>query len=75
MERGNGVHIDGADWAERLRHTNIGKAMLNELVMDYLVIEGHKEAAAAFMAETGTSGTPAETRPAPICTSHNHAAP
>jgi hypothetical protein len=45
-----------ARWAERLGRANISKAMLDQLVMDYLVIEGHKEAAASFMAETGTSG-------------------
>lgn len=31
------------------------KAMMNRLVMDYLVIEGHKEAAECFQAESGTS--------------------
>ena len=70
MERGSGAQIDGADWAERLRGASIGNAMINELVMDYLVIEGHKEAATAFAAETGTSGAPAEIYPAFICTVH-----
>ena len=33
----------------------LSKAMLNQLIMDYLVIEGHKEAAECFQAESGTA--------------------
>ena len=43
------------EWLARLRSTPpIPKATMNRLVMDYLVIEGHKEAAECFRAESGT---------------------
>ena len=38
----------------RLAAVYVDSSMMNRLVMDYLVIEGHKEAAECFMAESGT---------------------
>ena len=49
-----GSHI-GADWAQRVNSCHVSKAMMNKLVMDFLVIEGHKEAAECFQAESGTT--------------------
>lgn len=44
--------MDG--WAERTRAVPLSKATMNRLVMDYLVVEGHKEAAQAFERESRT---------------------
>lgn len=43
-----------AGWVERTRAVSLSKATMNRLVMDYLVIEGHKEAAQAFERESRT---------------------
>ena len=45
--------FNDASWSERLGDVKISKATMNKLVLDYLVIEGHKDAAASFKAETG----------------------
>ena len=45
---------DEMAWAERLRAVTISKEALNAVVMNYLVVEGHKEAAERFQAESGT---------------------
>ena len=47
--------LDEHAWATRLRSVHVSKATMNRLVMDYLVIEGHKEAAESFQAESGTA--------------------
>ena len=41
-------------WTARLQAASLTKATMNRLVMDYLVIEGHKEAAKAFERESRT---------------------
>ena len=38
-----------------MMHGEVSREFMNRLVMDYLVIEGHKEAAECFEAESGTS--------------------
>lgn len=47
------MSFDDASWHERLRDVTISKATMNKLVLDYLIIEGHKDAAARFKNETG----------------------
>ncbi|KAE8234702.1 hypothetical protein CF326_g248, partial [Tilletia indica] len=47
--------ISKPQWEHRLNHINISKDDLNRLVMDYLVIEGYKDAAERFAAESGLS--------------------
>ncbi|KAL9936419.1 hypothetical protein V8E36_004487 [Tilletia maclaganii] len=42
-------------WEHRLNNVNISRDDLNRLVMDYLVIEGYKDAAERFAAESGLS--------------------
>lgn len=42
------------EWDERLQAIDINHPMMNRLVMDYLIIEGHMEAAESFMEESGT---------------------
>ncbi|KAK0533598.1 hypothetical protein OC842_002928 [Tilletia horrida] len=44
-----------AQWERRLNQASISKDDLNRLVMDYLVIEGYKDAAERFAAESGLS--------------------
>lgn len=41
-------------WAERLRAVSVSKATMDSLVMNWLVIEGHQEAAQQFEEESGT---------------------
>ena len=43
------------DWLIRLQAPPVSKQAMHRLVMDYLVIEGHKEAAETFSAESGTA--------------------
>lgn len=45
---------DEREWSERLRSVSISKATMNALVMNYLIVEGHKEAAERFQQESGT---------------------
>ena len=47
--------ISEAEWAERLASVEGDHAMMNRLVMEYLIVEGHKEAAESFMEESGTA--------------------
>lgn len=47
--------INHPAWAMRLSAPPVTKHAMNQLVMDYLVIEGHKEAAERFSAESGTA--------------------
>ena len=42
------------EWAERLRAVSVSKATMDSLVMNWLVIEGHQEAAQRFEEESGT---------------------
>lgn len=42
------------DWSARVSSTEVSKSFLNQLVMDYLLIEGFKDAAECFAAESGT---------------------
>jgi hypothetical protein len=37
--------IQDGEWVARLSAVKLSRAMMNRLVMDYLVVEGHKEAA------------------------------
>jgi len=53
-ETGVGSEIGTLEWSQRLQEARISKATMNRLVMDYMIIEGHKEAAMRFMAESGT---------------------
>jgi hypothetical protein len=46
--------IQDGEWVARLSAVKLSRAMMNRLVMDYLVVEGHKEAAESFQAESGT---------------------
>eukprot|EP00126_Sphaerothecum_destruens_P009418 Sdes_comp20502_c0_seq5m14981 len=41
------------EWQKRLSKVKIQKSELNKLVMNYLVIEGYKDAAEKFMKESG----------------------
>ena len=52
------MDLPASHWDERLRKAEVSRSLMDQLVMDYLVIEGHKEAAVNFMAETGTQGAP-----------------
>lgn len=42
------------EWKERLQSIEVNHSIMNRLVMDYLIVEGHKEAAECFMQESGT---------------------
>lgn len=44
--------ISKAEWMERLHHIRISKPDLNRLIMNYLVVEGYKDAAEKFCQET-----------------------
>jgi len=44
-----------SEWASKLEKIKLDKKDLNELVMNYLLIEGYKEAAEAFKVESNTS--------------------
>ena len=43
------------DWKKKLDAVRISKQDMNKLVMNYLVIEGFKDAAEQFALESGTS--------------------
>ena len=45
--------FDEAGWAERLSSVSVSKETMNALVMNYLIVEGHKEAAERFQVEAG----------------------
>lgn len=47
--------ISRSEWMESLQHVKINKTDMNKLVMNYLVIEGYKDAAEQFCNETGMS--------------------
>ncbi|CAO1620885.1 unnamed protein product [Parajaminaea phylloscopi] len=48
-------HLTDLEWELRLNEVSVSKDDLNRLVMDYLVIEGYKDAAQCFSNETGLS--------------------
>ncbi|KAL7750002.1 Glucose-induced degradation complex subunit [Sorochytrium milnesiophthora] len=43
------------EWEKKLADVNISKPDLNRLIMNYLVIEGYKDAAQSFSAESGVA--------------------
>lgn len=45
------------EWQRRLGDVKLSVQQMNALVMNFLVIEGHKDAAEAFAAESGTKRT------------------
>ncbi|KAJ1985680.1 hypothetical protein H4R33_003838 [Dimargaris cristalligena] len=45
--------ISFEDWQQRLNSLSFGKSELNQLIMDYLIIEGYKDAAEKFSEECG----------------------
>lgn len=47
--------IDTAIWQARLAEIEVDKTLMNRLVLDYLVIEGYKDAAEAFARESGVA--------------------
>mmetsp|Transcript_23141 Transcript_23141/g.59467 ORF Transcript_23141/g.59467 Transcript_23141/m.59467 type:complete len:299 (+) Transcript_23141:59-955(+) len=47
--------IDLAVWQARLAELEVNKTFMNRLVLDYLVIEGYKDAAEAFARESGVA--------------------
>ena len=47
--------ISFEEWTRKLESFRIPKQHLNELVMNYLVVEGHKQAAEMFREEAGVS--------------------
>lgn len=50
-----------SEWTQKMSQTNLQKSDLNALVMNYLVIQGHKDAAQQFAAESQTvPGVPLE---------------
>lgn len=51
----SGHTLSEGDWLRAMRACTVSKATMNKLVMDYLVIEGHKEAAQCFQDESGTA--------------------
>lgn len=56
---GSKKHISGEEWERRMLGSSVRKADMNRLVMDFLVTEGHVEAARRFQLESGTSRTAA----------------
>jgi len=49
------IAISPAAWDKKLNEVDVSKNDLNRLVMDYLVVEGYKEAAENFAREAGMS--------------------
>mmetsp|Transcript_22464 Transcript_22464/g.31303 ORF Transcript_22464/g.31303 Transcript_22464/m.31303 type:complete len:259 (-) Transcript_22464:14-790(-) len=45
------------EWTKRLNNVTVSKQDLNNLIMNFLVIEGYKEAAEKFQLESGTAPT------------------
>lgn len=50
--------IPPEEWHRRLGEAKLSLQQMNALVMNFLVIEGHKDAAEAFAAESGTKRAP-----------------
>ncbi|CAB1108506.1 unnamed protein product [Ectocarpus sp. CCAP 1310/34] len=46
--------IDSPSWDVRMKRCEVAKGELNELVMNYLVVEGYRDAAEHFVEESGT---------------------
>lgn len=51
------IAIKSTDWENKLSNVAIDRGHLNRLVMDYLVVEGYKEAAQNFARESGMMAT------------------
>lgn len=49
------LHFSVPEWERRLSEIAVDKTLVNRLVLDYLVIEGYKDAAEAFARESGLS--------------------
>ncbi|KAG8458712.1 hypothetical protein KFE25_012910 [Diacronema lutheri] len=47
--------MDVVDWQQRMSEVAVDRVLVNRLVLDYLVIEGYKDAAEAFSRESGLS--------------------
>lgn len=52
-EQGKKVTFTREEWEKRLSNVSVSTEHMNELVMNYLVIEGYKDAAEAFCEEAG----------------------
>lgn len=50
-------NIPKDEWEERLSKVKVNKQDLNQLVMNYLVVEGYKDAAEQFSSESGLAPT------------------
>lgn len=48
-------YVDDVEWHERLQAVGVPRAYLNQLVMNFLIREGHQAAAVAFQRESGTA--------------------
>ncbi|CAN0234963.1 unnamed protein product [Discosporangium mesarthrocarpum] len=51
---GHGQSINSTKWKEMVRQKEVPRQYLNELVMEYLVTEGYRDAAMHFQQESGT---------------------
>jgi hypothetical protein len=47
--------ITSEKWSEELNKLRVSRQIMNKLVLNYLIIEGYKNAAEKFMRETGIS--------------------
>ncbi|OMH83504.1 Glucose-induced degradation protein-like protein [Zancudomyces culisetae] len=47
------LKISKSEWEKELQQCKVTKGEMNQLIMDYLVIEGYKDAAERFSEETG----------------------
>jgi len=54
------IAIKSTDWESKLSNVAIDRGHLNRLVMDYLVVEGYKEAAQNFARESGMTTSAAQ---------------
>ena len=45
--------ISPEQWNQRLNQVHVSRDELNKLIMNYLVLEGHKEGALTFQRESG----------------------
>lgn len=57
MQEDKSPQSDREKWIEELESTHIESAIMNRLIMDYLVTEGYKEAAEKFEEEAGVSAS------------------
>lgn len=57
MQEEKTPQTDKEKWIEEMENMHIESAIMNRLIMDYLVTEGYKEAAEKFEEEAGVSAT------------------